>query len=387
MTRLFILAGALIHAAGATECGRLLLNAAPAGLAATATITHLARGLRKSRVRFGLIGAEPTLRAQRGFKDQEVFELSPRLDDKDIRERLRGLRQTYSHFFSAADFRYANLAADAGFAVGVIDPRAWDRDPYPHEIDRLDLYVAQNFIGLARRLSADLDRSPRAFPNQTWIVDPVRPSFLGRRPGRSRQILISVDPSPQTSSDQEFGLALANALLSSSDLGLAALSPERLALVKPNALPPPPKRGTASKFERQLHRAGLAVLTPGLGVALAAAAARTPVVWLPPITLEQARLMATLEEHHLIDARVSWAEVLGDPAAAADPLAAARRFVASPDDQAALSHLLAEKSSALLAATDRPLRLPNLVRMFHLHGSGRLPEMIEVWLHQSDLVK
>ena len=366
------------------SCDGLLLNAEASGFGATTAIAQIKPLLKDANVRLGFIGAGQAFARQASLKYADLVELANDAGDDEIFRRLQDLRPAYSHFFTVRDFRYAQLAHAAGFKVGLFDPSYSLEAPKPERLANLDLYVVQNFAGVSAAVIADLARQPSPLPDLTWIVAPVLPASTGESiHRRASHALVNVDDSLEAAAPADLIRDYAALLIRLSGEAIAdqvrkrdvVTASERLAAL------PGSERSTPIKINDRLGRVRIAVMTPGFERILAAAAAGTPVVWLPPTTAAQDKVLRRLDHLGLVDARVDWDELLDSPAdgAPADNFEAnVRLLLASPELQDRLREQLSNKVRTVLNLRSN-LKLRKLVHRFGSTGVPDLAEMIRIW--------
>lgn len=289
---------------------RILLNAEAFGFGPSAAIAQLFSHIRPHVEYLGYMAEGHAVDLHQSLDYNVIRKVSMSASDAEISTLLAELfiHHSFTHFFSASNFRFARLAKQVGFQVGIVDPLTWYWDVLPIEISMVvDLYLAQDFIGVRERLQ----REPLAFPPFTLIVPPLVDQTtclttvkdgifvnLGglKNPWMRDDSLLDVTRLIASSVCQICGEA--NVRIATNDAFAQVLRPQLNA-----------KTYASSEMMQQLNTCQVAIMTPGLGNLFEASSlTNTPVIWLPPMNDSQGQQLILLMEQDSVDWFIDWHE-------------------------------------------------------------------------------
>ncbi len=288
----------------------ILLNAEAFGFGPAAAIAEILPHLRTRFARIGYLGAAHTLDLQRGLPYDEIHDVTG-LDTASLAALLRDVAPSWDALLTATDFTAAELALAAGMKVYFYDMLTyyWRDGDLPEVLQRVDLYIAQDFVGVRERLRSLVRAIPRSV---------VVPPLIGIEPRSADERLALLGlgglENPLWTIDE--AVAYARACL---DAARATLPPGwslRVAASRAvcRALGAP-EMATLDKEEMRgvLRRCRYALMVPGLANIYEAAAFDLPTLWLPPASDSHGCQLRLLHGQGLADAHLDWHDVLDAP--------------------------------------------------------------------------
>ncbi|MBP9819128.1 hypothetical protein KBC79_00115 [Candidatus Woesebacteria bacterium] len=206
---------------------------------------------------------------------------------------------------TALDFQLASLARKLGTVTAIYDPLTWYWRTVPEIIATCDLYIAQQFLGVAERM----EHNSRQFA-QARMVSPiveqqarVQPDSILINLGGLQNPFWSVDDATQYAAMMLRAivpqLPKATPLVIATSSAVARQIPEW-----------PARSYSHSEIGSILKKTRYAFMTPGLGNIYTAAAYDLPTVWLPPANDSQGQQLELLVQHGCVDGTVDWKDVL-----------------------------------------------------------------------------
>jgi uncharacterized protein (TIGR00661 family) len=370
----------------------ILLNAEPFGFGPASIIAQIATKLKQNNQCIGYIGEGFTLDLQQQQYYQDIIKMPPQAEETAIRNKLKQLRKKYSHFFSASDFKYARIAKEEGFIVGVYDPLAWFWRNLPDVLPQLDLYIAQNFIGVNERLA-----KTDTLPKQTKIISSLTPSSLLKNQANKnkRQLFINLgglqNPLINNNLFDDFISVLSKSLISilpeKFDKFQFATSKKFLSridtILNPETL-------TYSQVIKNLQDANISLMTPGLGNIFEAASNNVAVIWLMPMNDSQGQQLKLLQKEQLIDWYIDWNDITeGKPidyfASKAEVMeqisSKIAEFTTNTDYQEKFITILQQKlvDANNYQQTNNKLKIANIINRFGNDGMEELINALLAW--------
>ncbi len=286
----------------------LLLNAEAFGFGPAAATAQLFHELRSQKRQLGYLGEGHTVTIQENLPYDDIIQLPPGASESEIREQLRFLSSRYGYFFTTCDHRYARIAQEEGYRVGLFDILTWFWPTIPENTKNLDLYVAQNYVNVKDRIRDERERFPEhtevippiVCPLKRWSVADLENSVLLNLGGLSNPYI----------SDEIMGkfvrliaMTLKQALEGRVRRVVITTNPRFKAEV-PEALTFGPK-----EIQNQLERVEFALMTSGLGNISEASSATLPVIWLPPTNDSQGQQIELLKRDGMVDWALDWGDL------------------------------------------------------------------------------
>jgi len=290
---------------------RLLLNAEPFGFGPSAAIAAFFPRLRPHFAKIGYLGKRHTLDLQTPLPYDEVHDVSAEERGKRS-EWLTPIFRQYDILFTAMDHKVAGEAARAGLKVFYYDALAWYWPEIPEAVRNCDLYLAQDFFGVAERLKSRFSGHAAAHAVPPIVSSPPRDR-------KGSRVLVNLGGLQHPHWSPEDVVRYARSVLAALRRALPAGEEP---VVAASRLVADELRGEGVRFyprqemEGLLARARIAFMTPGLGNIYDAAACGLPTIWLPPVNDSQGRQLRLIEGQGLSDGSLDWSAL--DPAAALD---------------------------------------------------------------------
>lgn len=281
---------------------KLLLNAEPFGFGPTAAIASIFPYLREGFEYMGYIGKNHTLDLQRGLPYEAVHDSTSMTPDEEM-----AIFRQYDILFTALDFEIAAKAKRVGLKVIVYDPLAWFWKTIPDILRETDLYLAQDFFGVAERL----EKEPQKFP-KTHIVPPIVSQKRDRKPGNI--VLVNLGGLQNLLWADAYAELYASTVV---DMLLDIIPKDERIIITASRVvterlkDPRIKNYTRAEMYEILEDTKYAFMTPGLGNIYDAAKFSIPTIWLPPANDSQGQQIEILDAHHVVDARVDWKDFPG----------------------------------------------------------------------------
>ena len=284
---------------------RLLLNAEPFGYGPAAAIATFFPHLHKFFSTIGYVGKGHTLDLQRHLPYDKVHDLRG-VSGEEEQRHLANIFSQYDILLTATDFGVATAAKRAGLHVIIYDPLTWYWPKIPKAVREADLYIAQDFIGVRKRLK----EQSTLFPTRELvpsIVERVKPTK------KKKHVLINLGGLQNPFLKTKDLVAYARLIIESiklnegEDLIISTSSSIASDLRKHR-----PKAYSREEMKRVLSETNYAFMTPGLGNVYEAAAYGIPTVWLPPTNDSQGQQAALLQKEKLMSTAVDWKDITGD---------------------------------------------------------------------------
>ncbi|KAJ3102362.1 hypothetical protein HDU96_009661 [Phlyctochytrium bullatum] len=368
----------------------LLLNAEAFGLGPSSATAQLFDALRPRITRLGYIGEGHTLSLQEPLEYDDLVRVDSSEGDEEIRKALRRLSPRYSHFFTSMDFGYAGIAVEEGFRVGFFDALIWYYESIPEVIQTLDLYIAQDFVGVKDRIRKESDR----FPAQTRIVPPI----VAVRKPQDRKVehnsaLVNLGGLSNPLITNELMARFASILARACHEALEPMISDVLVVTIPAFVEQMPPTFTATtlsptKVRERLESSGIAMMTSGLGNLFEASASGRPITWLPPTNDSQGQQIELMKRKGYIDWFVDWTDFTEGPAidyfrpqelVMKEICDRMLLLIENAADQARLVRLLSERAQACLGSQDVNLKIGSIVETFGQGGVKELADIVVNW--------
>lgn len=333
---------------------RLLLNAEPFGFGPAAAIAGFLPHLRPHFKTIGYMGKKHTLDLQKSLPYDAIHDVTDTPKDERA-DAYAPIFSQYDILFTAMDHKIAEDAQKAGLKVFYYDALAWYWPEIPEFVQKSDLYIAQDFFGVEKRLKEVFARHAAAH-----TVPPIAPE--PGQPQEKEHILINLgglqNPYWPVEDVVDYARSVIKALrkaIPSSETIVVAGSQAIAARLKDEGVVTYPRK----EMERILARSKVAFMTPGLGNIYDAAAYNVPTVWLPPANDSQGQQLVLIEQHKMSDAALNWPDIV--PGADID----------YSDDQPAVLSRIAATATRLAHDTDAQEELSRLAQTHYEAVSGR----------------
>jgi hypothetical protein len=268
----------------------VLWNAEPFGFGPAAAIAQIAARLRGDCEQSTYLGDSHTLDLQTADVYDDVIDCA-QIEDLDL--WLSAAAADYDLFVTAMDFTLARRARAAGLRVVIYDALAWY---WPRLAPDCDLYLAQDFIGVKRRLEQTASLPP------TMIVPPLTKRRRYEEPTSGPLVSFGgiTNPFWTDAVGDAYVASMARALAGVP--GLEAIGAKRY-----TTLVDLPYRCVTPQESEQLFAAAAVVgATPGLGNLYDIAAVDKPFVPLPPVNDSQGRQVTLLTKVGYVPSVLDW---------------------------------------------------------------------------------
>jgi hypothetical protein len=279
---------------------KILLNAEPFGFGPTAAIAAFFPYLKESGVYLGFAGKGHTLDLQRSLGYDQIHNL----DDFSSQNEEGGIRKIISEYdavLTALDFSFARIAKEEGKFVGIYDPLTWYWKDIPQVVRDCDVYFAQNFIGVSKRIENDKD-----FFQKTVIVPPIIQVCEDNLP--KNKVLLNLGGLQNPFWNLETTTSYASIIIQSvKDL----LPNENLIITTSSKIAENLRDLSVQTFTKEelskiMEISKYALMTPGLGNIFDAACHNLPTLWLPPANDSQGQQLRLLTKENVVDEYVAW---------------------------------------------------------------------------------
>ncbi|MBI1363159.1 MAG: hypothetical protein GC134_04170 [Proteobacteria bacterium] len=282
---------------------KVLMNAESFGFGPTAAIASFFPYLRPHVPTLGYIGEGHSLDLQTPLPYNDLHDCT-NWSDSAI---LRVMRQ-YDVFVTATDFRMAALAKQAGLFTVIYDPLTWFWREMPDAVKACDMYLAQNFIGVADALAGYLPHM-RA---QAHTVAPILQKAVPLHKGDT--VLINfgglLNPFWSLADAVSYARSMYRAIKATLPVDVTPVVCASTAIAK--ALPEMNAKSYArADMLTLMAQSKLAFMTSGLGNIYDAAQYDLPTVWLPPTNDSQGQQLALLVNAGLTDQHIDWQHIDG----------------------------------------------------------------------------
>ncbi|HBR70645.1 TPA: hypothetical protein DIC20_01000 [Candidatus Dependentiae bacterium] len=284
---------------------KVLLNAESFGFGPSAAIAQIFTYLRDHINHISYIGTGHTLDLQNKLPYNAIYNY----EEPDIatqKNNFSEIVKNYDVFITATDFQAAQWAKELGLKVIIYDPLTWYWSNIPPIIKKADLYISQNFLGVAQRLKST------AFPTKSVLIPPIvkiPPSKI-----ETDHILVNTgglfNPFIEQKNLLDFAHILFNSIddiLKNYDQHIDYVSNQAIARSISTI---PIKTMQPSEIQVTLNNAQFAIMTPGLGNIYEAAAMKKYVIWLPPANDSQGQQIQLLRDNNISDYAIDWHEIL-----------------------------------------------------------------------------
>lgn len=364
---------------------RLLLNAEPFGFGPAAAIAGFLPHLRSHFNTIGYIGKKHTLDLQRGLPYDAIHDVTGTAKD-EREETYAPVFAQYDIFLTAMDHKMAEAAQKAGLKVIYYDALAWYWPQIPDSMREADLYIAQDFFGVRKRLRDVFGDSARA-----QIVPPIAPA--GRAAQARDHILINLgglqNPFWPVEDVVDYARAVVAALR-------RALPDEKIVIAGSQAVADQMadegvRTIPRAEMEGVLARSKMAFMTPGLGNIYDAAAFNLPTIWLPPANDSQGQQMRLIAAKGFSDGAMDWHDILQDdaidyraeqPTVLAQIAAAAKALAA---DTGAQDRLASVAANLRLQTEQGRSRTVGLLEKFGTSGEEKVAKLVVAKARELDL--
>ena len=280
---------------------RLLLNAEPFGFGPTAAVAAIFPHIKGEIEEISYIGSGHTLDLQRSLPYKKLYDQN-QLDEAGLQEVL----QQHDVLLTASDFGLAQAARKAGLKLGIYDPLAWYWKEFPAIAREADLYIAQDFYGVAERVRAE-------FNNQAnWRIVPPIVNTVAAEAHRQHGILLNLGglqnphwPLGEAVDYARTMIAAVRRVLPANETLTIATSQAIAAQLSD----PQVKTCSVEEMRHLRHTCRIALMTPGLGNIFDAAAEQVATIWLPPANDSQGQQADILLKHQPDTSRIDWKDI------------------------------------------------------------------------------
>lgn len=282
---------------------RILLEAEPFGFGPVAMIRRIFDELCQTHRTISFLGIRHTADLFHGVELENLHNFG----DYPTNESLVSIFKTYDLVVTAMDWRIADICVDGGIPVILLDALGWYWRPIPPIVQRLSLYIVQDFVGVRERLRRELSGG-------RVVITP--PMVTTRSPALERDYyLLNVgglsNPYLFDQTILQFGK-----LCASATARLSVLPWHRLGngLLVEGAREFGFETVSPEYALDLLSGCRIVVLTGGLGNIFDVASLRSiPAVFLPPFNDSQGQQLRLLQEQGFLDAWVDWHDVGFNP--------------------------------------------------------------------------
>lgn len=291
---------------------KVLLNAESFGFGPSAAISEIFPYLRKRISHLGYIGDGHTLDLQRKLSYDAIYDCGAETTAQR-KEKFTQAAKDYDVFITASDFEAARWARELGLALIIYDPLTWYWKQIPEIVGNADLYVAQNFFGVAERIQSE----PGAFPEHAIVPPIVSGIYNAKKFTNQQNLLVNMGglSNPYTSPQdlQDFAktvFCFAHNVLAPAYDATTYVSSRSIVDSVQSICP----ATTLLPYQVQdcLSASQLAIMTSGLGNIYEAASMNKKVVWLPPANDSQGQQIKLLQQHGMADYFIDWADIFVD---------------------------------------------------------------------------
>jgi hypothetical protein len=279
---------------------KLLLNAEPFGFGPASAVAAIFPHLKGKFAKISYAGEGLTLDIQKKLPYDEIYDLG-KLKGPALDRKIKELAAEYDVVFTAMDFPLLTRFKACGMRTCGYDALTWFWPKLDKAAQSADLYLAQDFFGVKKRLHKEKDKF-----NLSALVPPlVKPE----EPAAARDVvLINFGglqnfhwSRAQTVAYARKMLAAIKPLLSPKDKVKVATSASVAKALGIEAI-----TYSRSEMKEILRHTKRAFMTPGLGNIYDAAVHNVPTVWLPPANDSQGRQLMLLRRHGFVDGSVDW---------------------------------------------------------------------------------
>lgn len=290
-----------------TSNQKILLNAESFGFGPSAAIAQIFTYLRDHINHISYIGTGHTLDLQNKLPYNFIYNYEAP-DITTQKKKFSEIVKNYDVFITATDFQAAQWAKELGLKIIIYDPLTWYWAKIPSIIKEADLYISQNFLGVAQRLKST------AFPKKSVLIPPI--VKIPSSKIETDHILVSTGGLFNPFIEQKDLLDFAQVLFHSIDDTLKNhhnhidyVSNQTIAKSISTI---PIKTMQPSEIQVTLNNAQFAIMTPGLGNIYEAAVMKKYVIWLPPANDSQGQQIQLLRDNNISDYAIDWHEILDD---------------------------------------------------------------------------
>lgn len=363
---------------------RVLLNAEPFGFGPSAAIGEIFPYLRNRVSHLSYVGRGHTLDLQKKLPYDEVFDCSEDTFDKR-KEKFIAVAKDFDVFITASDFESACWAKELGLTLVIYDPLTWYWKQVPEVVGRADLYVAQNFFGVAERIM----NAPEFFPN--YAIVPAIVSGIHDKTVEINQqnLLVNMGglSNPYTTSKdlEDFAkiiFEIVHIILEPAYDETTYVSSKSIVDAVQHICPA--KTLQPQQVQECLSASKLAIMTSGLGNIYEASSMSKKVLWLPPANDSQGQQIKLLKQHGMADYSIDWSDIFidekpidyfGSQENVMKEIAVyMKRLSNEPKAKARFITLLCDHYEK--AQTKIPPNLGKLAYTFEIHGAKQTAEAI-----------
>lgn len=285
---------------------RLLLNAEPFGFGPTAAIAGFFPHLRPHFATIGYMGKKHTLDLQTSLPYDAIHDVSGTPKDERS-ETYQPIFDQYDILLTAMDHKVAESAQAAGLKVFYYDALAWYWPEIPVSMQQADLYLAQDFFGVAPRLREIFG----AHAGHVHVVPPIVPAVPSDV--AKTHVLINLGGLQNPYWPVDDVIAYAQSVIGALKAALPADT--KLVIAGSAAVADACSHLGVRTYPRSdmqdiLAQSQVAFMTPGLGNIYDAAAYNLPTIWLPPANDSQGQQLDLLTAQNCHDAAIDWADIV-----------------------------------------------------------------------------
>jgi hypothetical protein len=291
---------------------KVLVNAESFGFGPSAAISEIFPYLRNRISHLSYIGTGHTLDLQRKLPYDEVFDYGEDTSDKR-KEKFIAIAKDFDIFITASDFETARWAKEQGLNLVIYDPLTWYWKQIPEIIGEADFYVAQNFLGVEKRLQ---DEST-LFPDYA-IVPPIISGIHDKTAEHNQQTLLVnmgglSNPYMSLQDLEHFAKTTFSVIYNTLDpLYDVTNYLSSKSIVETVQEICPAKTLQPQEVQDCLSASNLAIMTSGLGNIYEASSMSKKVIWLPPANDSQGQQISLLRQHKMADYSIDWSDIFID---------------------------------------------------------------------------
>lgn len=270
---------------------KILLNAEPFGFGPAAMIADLFTALRAHCTMLAYSGEGHTLNLQTQLGYDAIYDLT------DQPESFAEIVQGFDVFVTAMDWNKALISESVGVPCVLYDALAWY---WPQElpIDKVSLYIAQDFYGVEERVSG----------KGGVIVPPIVKSG---QPVDRDTVLLNLGGLQNPYWPNDVVLTYARAVITAFRKSVTgpyviAANAQIVQAIGGEDI----KVFSRDEIMELLPRLRAAVLTPGLGNIYDAAVNSIPTLFLPPANDSQGQQLDLLIDHGVVDSFMDWSDLI-----------------------------------------------------------------------------
>ncbi|HLC56419.1 MAG TPA: hypothetical protein VJJ23_04240 [Candidatus Nanoarchaeia archaeon] len=284
---------------------RLLLNAEPFGFGPAAAIASFFPYLKKYFNNIGYVGKNHTLDLQRNLNYNLIYDLS-KLSSSQEKIKLKKIFSKYDLLLSALDFSIVKQAKKCGLKIIIYDPLTWYWKKIPRTIKKGDIYIAQDFFNVKKRLKKQEKQFPLSF-----VVPPITQHRIKKI--KRSYVLINLGglQNPYISNKDlvTYAKIMINTIKSIIQNKKIIISTSRVIAKKLKS--EGVKNYTRREIISILAKTKYAFMTPGLGNIYDSSCYNIPTIWMPPTNDSQGQQTQLLFQNRMIDGYIDWIDFTG----------------------------------------------------------------------------